>query len=76
MLAPMLALVRDPKEMAADSREVVQATQTLARIEIMLNETEAARERRRDQARRWGHEIATGIGLAALGFSLAMAAFG
>lgn len=76
MLAPMMALVRDPQEMAADSREAVQAAQTLAGIEMMLNESEAARARRMDQARRWGHEVATGIGLATLAFSLAWTAFG
>lgn len=76
MLAPMLAIVRDHKEMAADSREAIQAAQTLAHIEIMLNEGEVVQGRRMDQARRWGHEIATGIGLATLAFSLAWTALG
>jgi hypothetical protein len=75
-LMPMLALVRDPREIAADSREAAQAARTLDHIEALLTGSDTARSQRMEQATRWGHELATGIGLAALAFSLVWAVLG
>ncbi len=74
-LMPMLRFVHNEKEHEADRQEAQEAALELARIERILSKSKEDEAARVQLTQRWGHELATGIGLAVLAVSLALAAF-
>ncbi|MDE2007522.1 MAG: hypothetical protein KGI51_13210, partial [Rhodospirillales bacterium] len=76
MIAPMLALLRDPAEHEADARGLAQARAERARLDAELAALAAGGEGRAALARRWGPELAAGFGIAALAAVLGLAALG
>ena len=75
-IAPMLALLRDPAAREADRRGQDAARAELARLDATLAALERGGAARAALARRWGQEMAAGIGIAALAAVLGMAALG
>ncbi len=76
MIAPMLALLRDPSSRLADERGFLAARLDLARIDAALAAVEAGGPERAALARQWGQELAATLGIAALAAVLGMAALG
>jgi hypothetical protein len=76
MIAPMLALLRDPASRQADASGFFAAMQDLAGIDAALRALDAGGPARAALARQWGQELAAGIGLAALALVLGIAALG
>ncbi|MGH7043440.1 MAG: hypothetical protein ACREFY_15120, partial [Acetobacteraceae bacterium] len=76
LIAPMLALLRDPSSRLADERGFLAATQEMARIDAALAALETGAPGRAALARQWGQELAAGVGIAALAAVLGMAALG
>jgi len=75
-LAPMLALIEDHANLAADSDAAGLAASALERIEGELAEIDGGGPGRAVVATRTGQEIAAGMGLAALATALILAALG
>lgn len=75
-LPELLAAVDDRAGRAADAESARAARQEAARIDAALHAIATGLPRRTEAGRRLGHEIAAGLGLAALVLVLATAAFG
>ena len=76
VIAPMLALLRDPPSRLADERGFLAARMDVARIDAALAAVETGGPGRAALARQWGQELAAGLGIAALAAVLGMAALG
>ena len=65
-ILPMVVLLQDPPAMGQDAAGAAEAARRLAEIEATLNTLRASGEARRENARRTGQEIATGLSLLSL----------
>ncbi len=75
-LVSMLRLVQDPAEQAADLRASRAVAAELAGIDRELSDLASATSLRAEQARRWGQELAAGLGLAAVAAAMLAAVLG
>jgi hypothetical protein len=76
LIAPMLALLRDPSRRLDDERGFLAARLDVTRIDAALAAVETGGPDRAALARQWGQELAAGLGIAALAAVLGMAALG
>ncbi|MGC8475809.1 MAG: hypothetical protein ACP5NP_05595 [Acetobacteraceae bacterium] len=76
LLAPMLAVLRDPRMREADATGYAAASAECARIDAALAALTDGGAGRAALSRRLGQELAVGIGIAALTAALGMALFG
>lgn len=74
LLMPMLALVEDAADRAADAQGAQAAAEELARIDQELAAITAGVQQRAAQAQRFGRELAAGVGLTVLATVLAVVA--
>ena len=75
-LGAILALLENPDARAADAAGAAHAERALAATDAELRRIEGSAASRVELARKLGHEVAAGVGLAALVGALALAAMG